>query len=342
MGTTSFRYDPFGRRIQKSGPLGTTNYLYDGPNSIEEVDSSANVLARYAQELGFDEPLSELRSGTASYYQQDALGSVSSLSNSAGATANTYSYDSFGKLTASSGTVVNPFQYAGRDFDAETGIYEYRARYYDPTAGRFLSGDPLRFSGGDVNFYAYVRNNPINLIDPFGLKPGDKYPSARCAGWNAENDYNPKSRHKTHAFPLGREYGGFVYQNGDGTYSYTDPTADNNAGVGTADSIPNFWNITIPPGTHRAGWYHTHGAFDPGMNGPGNPAPGQPGYNWHNDGNEVFSHDDMTISETDLHGLPGYLGTPQGTVEEYMPIPGHPGHGHTSVLNGGNCGCGGH
>jgi RHS repeat-associated protein len=282
-----------------------------------------------------------LRSGTVSYYQQDALGSVSSLTDSAGVTANTYSYDSFGKLTAPSGTVVNPFQYAGRDFDAETGIYEYRARYYDPTAGRFLSGDPLRFSGGDVNFYAYVRNNPINLIDPFGLKPGDKYPSARCAGWNAENDYDPKSRHKTNAFPRGREYGGFIYQNGDGTYSYTDPSADNNAGVGTADSIPNFWNITIPPGTQRAGWYHTHGAFDPSMNGPGNPAPGRPGYNWHNDGNEVFSPDDMAISDTDLHGLLGCLGTPQGTVEEYMPIPGHPGHGNTSVLNGGHCGCGG-
>src|SRR5271156_5094559 len=48
-GTTTFRYDPFGRRIQKSGPLGATNYLYDGPNLLEEVDSSGNVLARYTQ-----------------------------------------------------------------------------------------------------------------------------------------------------------------------------------------------------------------------------------------------------------------------------------------------------
>src|ERR1700683_1766879 len=55
-GTVSFRYDPFGRRIQKSGPLGTTNYLYDGPNLLEEVDNSGNVLARYTQSGLIAEP----------------------------------------------------------------------------------------------------------------------------------------------------------------------------------------------------------------------------------------------------------------------------------------------
>lgn len=113
-GTTTFRYDPFGRRIQKSGSLGTTNYLYDGPNLLEEVDSSGNVLARYTQSGLIDEPLSELRSGTTSYYEQDGINAVSSLSNSAGALANTYTYDSFGKLTASTGTLINPFQYTSR------------------------------------------------------------------------------------------------------------------------------------------------------------------------------------------------------------------------------------
>ena len=74
-----------------------------------------------------DEQLSELRSGTASYYEADGVDSNTSLSNSAGALANTYTYDLFGKLTASSGTVTNPFQLAGREFDQETGSYYYRA-----------------------------------------------------------------------------------------------------------------------------------------------------------------------------------------------------------------------
>jgi len=168
VGTTTFKYDPFGRRIQKSGPLGTTNYLYDGVNSLEKVDNGGNVSARYTQTRGIDEPLSELRSGTTSYYDEDGLGSVTSLSNGSGALANTYSYDSFGNLTTSTGTITSPFRYTARELDSETGIYEYRARYFDPTVGRFISEDPFRFAAG-MNFFAYVHNNPLGLADPTGL-----------------------------------------------------------------------------------------------------------------------------------------------------------------------------
>jgi len=71
-------------------------------------------------------------------------------------------------LTASTGSLVNPFRYTGREFDTETGLYYYRARYYDPSAGRFLSEDRIQFEGG-INFFRYVRNNPANRIDPSGL-----------------------------------------------------------------------------------------------------------------------------------------------------------------------------
>ena len=164
-GTTTFKYDPFGRRIQKSGPLGTTNYLYDGPNSVEEADGAGNVLARYAEDQGVDQPLAQFRSAVASYYQQDGIGSVSALTNSTGLVASSYTYDSFGKLTASTGTLTNPFQYTGREFDQETGIYQYRARYYDPQIGRFISEDALRTPG---NLYPYVSNSPLNWVDPTG------------------------------------------------------------------------------------------------------------------------------------------------------------------------------
>ncbi|MBZ5689021.1 MAG: IPT/TIG domain-containing protein [Acidobacteriia bacterium] len=170
-GTTTFKYDPFGRRIQKSGPLGTTNYLHDRASIVEEIDNTGNVLARYTQAKDIDQPLAQLRSGTTSYYQQDGLGSITSLSNSASALAETYTYDSYGRLTASTGALTNSFQYTGREFDSETSLLFNRARYFDPGAGRFLSPDPIRYGGG-VNFYAYTRNNPVVRIDPFGYSDG--------------------------------------------------------------------------------------------------------------------------------------------------------------------------
>jgi len=171
-GTTTFRYDPFGRRIQKSGPLGTTNYLYDGANDIEEVDNAGNVLARYTQGREIDESLAMFRSGTASYYEHDGVNSITSLSNGTAAPANTYTFDSFGELTASTGSITNPSQYTGREFDPETRINYYRERYFDPSSGRFLSEDPLRFKTA-TNFYPYAANNPLRFNDPMGLSAAD-------------------------------------------------------------------------------------------------------------------------------------------------------------------------
>ncbi len=181
-GTVSFKYDPMGRRIQKSSSNGTTNYLYDGRNLLEELDASGNVLARYNQGPSIDEPISELRGSTTSYYQVDFLGSVTSLSNSAGALANTYTYDSFGKLIGSTGTLTNPFQFTGREFDPETGIYNYRFRYYDQNVGRFLSEDPIMFGGG-VNFFRYADGNPVSEADPLGLDTKVCYYSDAAAGF---------------------------------------------------------------------------------------------------------------------------------------------------------------
>ena len=178
-GTLAFKYDGLGRRVQKAFTQGstttTTNYLYDGSNSVEDIDQNGNVLARYTATQNIDEPLAELRSTTTSYYSQDGLGSVTSLTTAAGALGNTYRYDSFGNPTASSGSIANRFQYTARELDPETNLYYYRARYYDPTAGRFLSEDSIGFRGG-VNFYEYVKNNPVGLLDPTGLAPQDPDP----------------------------------------------------------------------------------------------------------------------------------------------------------------------
>lgn len=167
-GTVTFKYDPFGRRIYKSSSSGTSIFAYDGDNFIEETNSSGSVVARYSQGLNIDESLAMLRSAATSYYHADGLGSVTSLSSSAGAIAQTYTFDSFGKQTASSGSLTNPFRYTAREFDSETSLYYYRARYYDATSGRFISEDPIAYRGG-MNYYRYVRNNAANLTDPTGL-----------------------------------------------------------------------------------------------------------------------------------------------------------------------------
>lgn len=87
-GTVSFKYDPFGRRIYKSSSAGTSIYAYDSANLVEEVNSTGAAVARYSDGTNVDEPLAELRSGTTSYYEADGLGSVTSLSNAAGAITN--------------------------------------------------------------------------------------------------------------------------------------------------------------------------------------------------------------------------------------------------------------
>jgi len=170
-GTVTFKYDPFGRRIYKSSSTATSVYAYDGFNLIEETNSSGGVVARYEQAQNIDEPLATLRSSATSYFHADGLGSITSLSSAAGSIANTYTYDSYGNLTASTGSLTNSFRYTGREFDSETGLYYYRARYYDPAAGRFLREDPLGFRGG-INKYAYVSNSAPNFRDPRGLCGG--------------------------------------------------------------------------------------------------------------------------------------------------------------------------
>jgi RHS repeat-associated protein len=174
VGTTTFKYDPFGKRIYKSSPNFTAVFLYDNDNLIETVNPSGTEISSYTQAQNIDEPLAELRGSTSDYYEADGIGSITSLSSSAGALANTYTYDSFGNVTNLTGTLKNPFQFTARELDQDTGIYEYRARYYDQTAGRFISEDPIRFKAG-TNFYKYVGNSPTNWIDPFGLCPTEDH-----------------------------------------------------------------------------------------------------------------------------------------------------------------------
>jgi RHS repeat-associated protein len=188
-GTVSLKYDPFGRRIQKTSNVGTGNYVYDSADLLEEVNPTGVVIARYTMGSGIDQPMAMVRGGSTSFYHSDGLGSITGLTDGTGAQASTYSYDSFGNLMAATGNIINPFRYTAREFDSETGLMYYRARYYDPVVGRFLSQDPIGFNSG-MNSYAYVFNNPLTFVDPLGLDALTDDPAVRkcmCLLWKASN-----------------------------------------------------------------------------------------------------------------------------------------------------------
>ncbi len=175
-GTSTYTYDPLGRRLSKTVGSTTTRFLYDGDQLIAETDPSGTITAKYVYGAGIDEPLTMVRGSTTSYYHADGLGSVTALTDTTGAVVERYTYDVYGqpRITNASGTVLTQSAYGnrslftGREYDQETGLYCYRARYYDPRLGRFLQRDPVGYSTG-LNLYSYVDNNPLNWTDPLGL-----------------------------------------------------------------------------------------------------------------------------------------------------------------------------
>jgi len=118
--------------------------------------------------LGIDETLLRTDAAGARSFLTDGLGSTLALTDSAGLVQGEYTYEPFGKTTTSGAASSNAFKYTGREDDG-TGLYYYRARYYHPGLQRFISEDPIGFNGGDVNLYGYVGNDPVNLVDPYGL-----------------------------------------------------------------------------------------------------------------------------------------------------------------------------
>jgi RHS repeat-associated protein len=170
---TAFGYAPTGERVWKRDREGLRYFLYDGLDLIQELAENGSSRAAYVYAPGVDRPLAMIRDSGVYYYHADRLGSITHLTDEQGQVVATYDYDPFGRIVRHEGTVANPFTFTGRELDSETGLYYYRARYYDPVLGRFLSPDPaaprLR-QPLTLNPYIYTQNNPVRFTDPLGLE----------------------------------------------------------------------------------------------------------------------------------------------------------------------------
>jgi len=169
----SYVYDAAGRRIEKKyNNVTVLKYVYDGDHCIAEYDAGNNLRRKYIYGPCVDEPISMIES-TATYagtyyYHFDGLGSVVGLTNSSGNTVEVYEYDVYGRVGATDASHPNRILFTGREYDKETGLYYYRARYYNPQIGRFLQTDPVGYGAG-MNLYRYCANNPVGYVDPLGL-----------------------------------------------------------------------------------------------------------------------------------------------------------------------------
>ena len=161
-----FRYDPIGRRIEKSTPVQVTTYTYDGADILREnvTISGSTVTSYYVHGPGIDEPLSKETGGVLTYYHADGLGSIAKETDGSGVVTNTLRYDAWGNIETGA---RDGFAFTGREWDPETGLYYYRARYYDPAAGRFTSEDPAGLGDGP-NMYEYVGARVATMNDPTG------------------------------------------------------------------------------------------------------------------------------------------------------------------------------
>ncbi|MGH9331002.1 MAG: RHS repeat-associated core domain-containing protein [Vicinamibacterales bacterium] len=105
-----------------------------------------------------------------------------------------YSFEPFGGFTTSGASTSNPLTFTGREADG-TGLFYYRARFYDPRLQRFVGEDPIGFDGADANLYAYVGNAPVIFSDPLGLKPSPNFgpgPGVRGLGPRGPSDPRPR------------------------------------------------------------------------------------------------------------------------------------------------------
>lgn len=170
--TTSFRYDPLKRRVEKTAGSTITRYVYDGDELIAEIDTSGNVLVWYTPGICESRWNGTTSAWDTYYYMTDHQGSTRQVVDKLQRVVDAYSYNAYGEelghMMSGASAPKNPRRYVGKAgyyTDDETGLDLLGVRYYDPFIGRFITQDPDR---DGLNWYAYADNNPVNRVDPDG------------------------------------------------------------------------------------------------------------------------------------------------------------------------------
>lgn len=308
--TTTYNYDALGNLRQVTLPNGTQiEYLIDGQNRrigkkvnnvlvqgflyqgqlqpAAELDGSGNVVSRFVYTTGVNVPDYLVKGGATYRILKDHLGSPRLVVDiTTGTIAQRMDFDEYGKVLADTNPGFQPFGFAGGIYDRDTGLVRFGARDYEAGSGRWTVKDMIGMAGG-INKYLYAAADPNSYRDIYGLAPGDSYSTPELAAKAALADaWSATSKD-------GREYGGFIYRTGDGTFSYQTPAGGSNkriTGTQMEEKIPRILS------SQYAGVFHTH------------PPQANAFLNWLlADG---FSPDDMLTAQRT--GLPQFLRAPGG------------------------------
>lgn len=174
--TTTYGYDPFGRRTSSTVDGATTSWAHSGSSIIAELTGTgpaATLVQSFTLVPSSGDPLAATSAdGTDVYTVLDRLGSVTALTDTTGTQVSRTRYSAFGEshTTAQQPGLAGAYAFTGHAEDG-SGLVYARARWYDPSIGRFVSEDPA--NGG--NLYAYVDNDPLSFTDPSGAVAATEY-----------------------------------------------------------------------------------------------------------------------------------------------------------------------